>query len=355
MPLSELTIEHLRCIAAAEVEFSASSNLIEGANGSGKTSLLEAVFLLGRGRSFRTRTTERLIATGEPLLRVTGRSQDPVAAREHRLGVEISRATGARARLDAQDVRSLADLALALPVQIIDPDIHKLVEEGSQRRRRWLDWLVFHVEPSFAGAWTRYSRLLKQRNAALRQEGSDLDAWNVGLAREGEALALARAAAIERLQPSWAAVSEDIAGIPLAISFERGWDREVSLQAALERAAPRDRLRQTTTVGAHRADVTLRSKGRLARDQLSRGQQKLAAVSLVLSQLELLKADLGLRPTLLLDDPAAELDSAHLGRFISRVSSLETQLIVTALDSNHRVFGEPEAVFHVEQGRVKRV
>jgi DNA replication and repair protein RecF len=107
--------------------------------------------------------------------------------------------------------------------------------------------------------------------------------------------------------------------------------------------------------GPHRADVALRVQGKLAREVLSRGQQKLAAVALNLCQLEFLKREHGLVPTLLLDDPSAELDQDRLGRFIRRVEGLESQLIVTALDRDQRLFGTPSHVFHVEQGRVNRL
>jgi DNA replication and repair protein RecF len=117
----------------------------------------------------------------------------------------------------------------------------------------------------------------------------------------------------------------------------------------------RDRERRSTVVGPHRADVLLRVRGRAAREVLSRGQQKLAAVALTLCQLEYLKAEHGLRPTLLLDDPSAELDQERLGRFIARVRALDTQLIITALDRDYRLFGEPQSMFHVEQGRVTRL
>jgi DNA replication and repair protein RecF len=139
------------------------------------------------------------------------------------------------------------------------------------------------------------------------------------------------------------------------LGYAAGWDQSVPLVDALSASLPRDRDRGMTHVGPHRADVSLRIRGKAAREILSRGQQKLAAVALSLSQLEFLKAEHSLRPTLLLDDPSAELDQERLGRFITRVQALETQILVTALERDYRLFGQPEHVFHVEQGRVIRV
>src|SRR5678815_5595631 len=165
MSLAELRVENLRCIQSAALEFSPELNLIAGANGAGKTSILEAIFLLGRGRSFRTRSTERLIRHQQAKLTVFGITHH---SPPRRAGVEVAADGGTRARIDGQSATSLLELSAVLPVQSIDPEIHKLVDQGPERRRRWLDWLVFHVEPTFGLAWARYNRALKQRNAALK-------------------------------------------------------------------------------------------------------------------------------------------------------------------------------------------
>src|SRR3954466_5983456 len=197
MSLAELRIQNLRCIESASLEFAPGFNLIVGPNGAGKTSVLEAIFLLGRGRSFRTRSSERLIRHGMPELTVFGRTH---GALPHTAGIEIGR-DGTRARIDGEAAESLLALSGFLPIQSIDPDIHKLIDQGPERRRRWLDWLVFHVEPTFAGNWARYSRALKQRNAALRISGSDIDAWDLELIRSGEDMTWARRRVLERLLP----------------------------------------------------------------------------------------------------------------------------------------------------------
>ncbi|MBU6378743.1 MAG: DNA replication/repair protein RecF [Gammaproteobacteria bacterium] len=357
MALAELTIENLRCIEKAELTFGPGTHLVYGANGAGKTSILEAVYLLGRGRSFRTRLNERLIRHGGTAARTIGRVSAPI--QDHRLGVEVRRATeskgGTVGRMDGADVRSFADLALAFPVQVMDPDAHKLIEESSARRRRWLDWAVFHVEPGFAASWARYQRALLQRNAALRSRQAEVTVWDPELVREGEWMTDARERVVALLQPYWAAAATELTGLEISLDFQPGWDRSAGLGAALLAATTRDRDRRTTTVGPHRADLSLKVRGRVAREILSRGQQKLAAVALNLSQLEYLRNERGLRSTLLLDDPSAELDRDRLSRFIGRVQALETQVIVTALDRDSALFGTPDTVFHVEQGRVVRV
>lgn len=357
MALAELTVQDLRCIENAELAFGTGTTLIYGANGAGKTSILEAVYLLGRGRSFRSRLNERLIRHGQGVSRVVGRVSHPLGI--HQLGVEVRKGgdqrTGTTGRLNGQNIRSLSELPLAFPTQIIDPDAHKLIEDSATRRRRWLDWAVFHVEPGFASAWTRYQRALLQRNAALKTGSGPIAVWDEELAREGEVLTAARDRVLTSVLPYWSQMVEELVGLEVSLSFLPGWDRSVGLADSLAAHLGRDRDRRTTTVGPHRADVSVRVKGRAAREILSRGQQKLAAVTLSLCQLEYLKQEHDLRPTVLLDDPSAELDHSRLERFINRVRQLETQIIVTALEKDFRLFGQPETLFHVEQGRVFQV
>jgi DNA replication and repair protein RecF len=352
MPLAELRVENLRCIESAALEFSPELNLIAGENGAGKTSILEAIFLLGRGRSFRTRSSERLIRYHQPKLTVFGRTDDSPS---RHAGIEVAADGGTRARINGEAAASLLELSGILPVQAIDPEIHKLVDQGPERRRRWLDWLVFHVEPSFGIHWARYSRALKQRNAALRAGMSEISAWDAELIRNGSAITEARQRSLARLIPCLEKTFERFGGLDVSVGFTTGWLAGTSFEDSLRTHADRDRTRGTTTAGPHRADVTLRRSHRVARETLSRGQQKLTAVAMIVSQLRLLQEELNLRAVLLLDDPAAELDDKNLQRLFDELSALRCQMIATSLTQETALFQAPKATFHVEQGRVIRV
>jgi DNA replication and repair protein RecF len=351
MSLASLRIENVRCIEAAALELSPELNMISGPNGAGKTSILEAVFLLGRGRSFRTRTSEKLIRHGQPKLTVFGKTH---GEHPHAAGIEVSR-EGTRARIDGQDAESLLALSTVLSVQSIDPDIHKLIDQGPERRRRWLDWLVFHVEPTFGSHWARYQRALKQRNAVLRLGGAGLAVWDAGIVEHGVAMTQARRRALIRLQPYLEALFSRFSGLDVSATFFAGWGADYELADALRIANARDLERGTTTTGPHRADILLRLKGRSARETLSRGQQKLTAVAMVVAQLKLMRAELGTVATLLLDDPAAELDAKNLGLLFDELASLHCQMVATSLSPETTLFQAPKATFHVEQGRVIRV
>jgi len=351
--LSEITVSNLRCIEHAELRFSPGLTLIHGGNGSGKTSLLEGIYALGRGRSFRTRNSERLIRRGQNQMRATGAVVNQTGAAV-RIGVEVTRA-GTTARLSGRPAETLTELSQVFPVQVIEPGIHRLIEEGGYRRRRWLDWAVFHVEPQFVDLWLRYTRALRQRNAALKTESAAISVWDADLARTGEAITAARQRLLERLQPYWQAAVAALSGLEVELHYLRGWTQERSLAEALVASRATDELRRQTQSGPHRADVAVRLHGRAARDVLSRGQQKLVAVAMTVSQVRLLQDLTETTPTLLLDDPAAELDAQRLQRFIDEVASLRCQLVVTALQSESRLFGAPESTFYIDAGRVQPI
>lgn len=352
MSLVHASIVNVRCIERAEFELHPGHNLIFGPNASGKSSLLEALFLLGRGRSFRTRNTERVIRQGASELlvfgRVSGTPERPIGVRALRGGPTVGRLGGA-------PVESLAELSQVFPVQVIDPGVHKLIEEGAPRRRRWMDWAVFHVEPTFIETWSRYQRALRQRNAALRSAPDQALAWDPELIRLGESLAESRRGVLERLQPYWCQTVRALTGLGIDLIYHRGWPSDRTLADALREGRVRDAGRGLTHAGPHRADIHLRLHGIPVREIASRGQQKLIAAALILAQLRMLQDAFTTTPTLLLDDPAAELDPVYLEAFIEELRRLKTQLVITSLGRDIGPFGLPDRVFHVEQGRVRPV
>ena len=353
MSLDSLGIEDFRCIERAELVLDDRCNVISGENASGKTSLLEAIFVLGRGRSFRTAKAETLIRNGTAAFQLTGRVRADGSARP--LGLRFSR-DGIEARYSGRPVSGLAELATILPAQAIDPEVHRLIEGGPQERRRFLDWGVFHVEPIFVEHWRRYQRALKQRNAALRsrQRPAVVRAWDPELVEAGETVAAYRARYVESLATHVAATAARLLGQPLEISLLRGWVPELSLAEALEASWARDYERGLTHSGPHRADLSVRFAGAVARDRISRGQQKLAASALLLGQLRCDAEQGSGVAALLVDDPAAELDSGNLERLITEVIALPAQLFVSALDPDNRALdGLPGGRrFHVEHGKV---
>ena len=351
MSLSRLQVTDFRCLQSAELALDPHFTLISGANASGKTSVLEAIYVLGRGRSFRTRRLEHLIHNGTERFVVFGEIE--TATRRVPMGVEGSR-QGIRAQIDGDKPSSLAELALFLPVQIIDPEVHRLIEEGPSRRRRFLDWGVFHVEQSFVGHWQRYQQVLKQRNAALRskQPRAVVSVWDSDLIRSGELLGAARARYVGLLLPHAQAIATNLLGMELTLTYRNGWTRDHSMADALAQSWNHDVEIGATQIGPHRAELGIRLDGLPVKDRISRGQQKLLASALLIAQIKLFPEGAPVQPSLLLDDPAAELDDARLAGLIREVSGQSVQLIVTTLHAEFGAFGEPGRRYRMVGGKV---
>jgi DNA replication and repair protein RecF len=349
--VSRLQVTDFRCLQSADLQPDPQFTLISGPNASGKTSLLEAIYVLGRGRSFRTRRLEHLTRHGVERFVVFGEVE--TSTRRVPMGVEGSR-KGIRAQIDGDKPASLAELALFLPVQIIDPEVHHLIDEGPSRRRRYLDWGVFHVEQSFVGHWQRYQLVLKQRNAALkaRQPRAVVSVWDSDLLRSGELLGEARARYVSLLSPSAGAIGRKLLGMELSLSYRHGWLKGQSMAEALQQSWSHDLETGATQVGPHRAELGIRLDGMPVRDRISRGQQKLLAAALLIAQLKLFPEASPVQPTLLLDDPAAELDDERLANLIREVSSQSVQLIITTLHGEFPAFGEPGRRYKMNRGQV---
>lgn len=372
MHVTRLEARHLRCFDEISLTPCPGLNLITGANGAGKTSVLEALHLMAYGRSFRGRVRDGLVRAGAPALEVFVEWQQATRA-EHRNTVDETataesvpwtRKAGLRhsghawsGRLDGAPVAQLGELCAALAVVSFEPGSHDLITGGSEGRRRFLDWGLFHVEQGFLPLWRRYSRALKQRNALLKMRRADaqMDAWEYELAEAGEPLDQHRRRYLEALQMRFVPLLEDL--VPALgsarLEYLPGWRRdEVPLVDALLVARDRDLAAGYTSVGPHRGHWQIHFPGLPGREALSRGQAKLTALSVILSQAEHHAAVRGEWPIIALDDLASELDRVHQARVLERLLATRAQLFVTGtepLDALQRAAGDIRR-FHVEQG-----
>ncbi|PIE37336.1 MAG: hypothetical protein CSA54_01540 [Gammaproteobacteria bacterium] len=201
MHLEALDIRSFRNIDDCSIEPHPDFNLITGGNGAGKSSLLEAIQCLSTGHTFRTRKPRELISRGADSLSLIARLRQAHTGAEHRCGVERFRDGRVELRLDYEPVQQLAEITRLLPVKAITPDSLKLLLEGPDERRQFLDWGLFHVEPSFLSHWRQYRRALVQRNQLLRDQAPvrEIESWNEPLAISGEALNRLRMEYTERL------------------------------------------------------------------------------------------------------------------------------------------------------------
>jgi len=350
--LDSLYIDGVRNLSAQQISLSPGLNFFCGLNGAGKTSVLEAVYLLSRGRSHRALTARGLIQRDRDVALVRANAGSSVIAIERRLSSWI-------ARQDGEDIPSLAQLARILPVVMFHPESHGAFLTESDQRRRLLDWTVFHVEPGFAGAWSAYQRALKQRNAALSSnKPRDAQLWDAALAEPGETLTRMRASTVAALHPAFLVAHAELAGLPdtVALEWRSGWDPSLSMRQALVAARERDTALGYSSVGAHRCDLLMSALRLRAAGTLSRGEGKLAVLALTLAASEIVKKALDQPLLVLLDDIAAELDPPRFARLLSLLSDAKHQVLATAVEPPILASWRGErALFHVEQGRISRV
>jgi len=353
MSLKHLRIDGVRCLRQVEMDLDPRRNYLWGPNGAGKTSCLEAIYLLGRGRSFRTRQTARLIQHGRQDLSVFG-IVIGAGGREHRIGLECGSA-GVQIHLDGQKPQSQAELLRLLPVHVIDPRLHQLVEAGPSERRRYIDAGVFHVEHRFLADWRHYRQVLGQRNAALKARVSDaeLAVWTQPLVEAGQAVHEARSGYIEALAEIASTEARTLVGHEVQLSYRPGWRRGLMFAEALAESRERDRASGFTQVGPHRADLRLDFDRGGIRETASRGQQKLVAAALVIAQVRLFEKRTAQASIVLVDDASAELDEGAQERLMASLDQLESQQVLTGLSLAALRPREGFPVFHVEQGRVQ--
>lgn len=356
MRLTGLRIDRLRCVDGFDLEVPSGWTAFVGANGTGKTSILEAVYLLSHGRSFRGGARDALSAIGSNGFSVFGRFTH-ADGRERRLGL-ARQGNRLEARVDGESA-ALGALVEASAVVCFEPGSHELIHGVAEGRRRIVDWGVFHVEHAFLGQWRRYQRALRQRNAALRDLATAdvLAPWEIEMADAGEQLSGHRLAYLDRLRPLLASTFAEF--VPelgdSTLVFERGWRDEVPLAEALSDARGRDRDRGHTTRGPHRADWSIGFARAPRREHLSRGQEKLCALAFMLAQARMHAVVHGEWPVLCFDDLASELDAEHQRRVleVARASGAQVLLTGTELPSALPVGSAGLTVFHVEQGQLR--
>lgn len=356
MALTSLSIQSFRNIKGLELDFG-SKNVFFGDNGSGKTSILEAVYMLATGRSFRA-SHLHVIQQGEPALYLRGQIESPLGI-PVRVALQKSRNNQHIIKCDGQEVNSITEIAKQLPVQILHLLNYQLLQNSPEARRKQLDWGVFHVKHSFIEQWRAFNQLLKQRNAALRQQQRPLPVWDELLVQSSEKLHELRKEACAAWFPhAQQQITELLELTGITLNYARGWSNDISLKEVFEQNLNRDLSLGYTYYGPQRADLQIKTEGRLAQHVLSQGQQKRLVAALQLSQSAWVYKQTQMQGALLIDDLPAELDKGGQQQILNILAQLEAQIFFTCVDEpTARQFSEAlgAKLFHVKHGEAKEL
>ncbi len=360
MSIAHLAITHLRNFESVTIQPSPEVNIIHGPNGSGKTSILEAIFLLGRGRPFNAHDRNSLIKVGKLSCTVFGGVTLAKEVLKVPVGVTRSLDGSHKIRVGGDNVKSKSALAELLPLQVISPEAFGLLSGGPGNRRQFIDWGVFHVEHSFHDSWRRLNRSLKQRNKLLRH-GNITDCllapWDKEFVEYADIVTRLRTSYVDRLAPLFNSILGELSDLDgVSISFYPGWDSQKPLSEVLENSRERDRRQGFTSYGPQRADIKVKYLQHNAADVLSRGQQKLVICALKLASGYLYTEATGRSCIYLIDDLAAELDSRHRSLLCNMLARVESQLFLTSVEAttfNNYWQSKQIKMFHVEQGAIK--
>ena len=361
MWLKTIRVQHCRIINDTQLTLSPRLNLIIGDNASGKSSLLEALCILSRGRSYRTTRIHEVIRHQEKSLLCTAKlhyaHQDKVIS----MGIEKT-AKHTTIRINQETVKRQATLSKTLPITVIHPDSVDLVTGSPRLRRAFIDWIAFYQNPDFYILWQKYKRILKQRNYCLRDRSQAyaLPYWTEQLIQYQAPLHQYRLDALEALQKNFGHYQTGLwedAQVTLSLSTGLPQDIDIHDTVALETLFA-NRLEQDikthkTFYGVHRSDLHIRINAHMATKVVSRGQLKMLSILLLIAQSASVSNEVAEKGIIAIDDLTAELDSNNRQRLLDLLLQTQQQLIMTSTPNGLECINVDtveKRMFQVKQG-----
>jgi len=359
MSVLQFTATNFRNLDSEKVDFHTDLNFIVGDNGSGKSSLLEALFYLGHGKSFRTSHVDSLIAHSFDKFVISIKTHD-----DRQLGVSRSVNGETQIKVNGERYIRLSELAKNIAIQVITPESFKLFFGGPKERRKFVDLGMFHVKHSFSSLWKDFNRVLKQRNACLKTRIRNQHSiyWTEQFCSISENIAGLRKKYITELKDEleyWLNILLPNVADKIDINYLQGWNSKKELHEVLAANVEREYERGFSLYGAQKFDIRFVINNIAIEHQLSRGQQKLFLLALTFAQAKLIEKVKRVKPIILIDDIGAELDIHSRIALASAYQYLNCQTIITAID---KVAVEPLVpsdnnynMFHVKHGRISAI
>lgn len=368
MSLSEVRISDFRNFVEEKIEPCQSVNFIVGENGSGKTSLLEAIYYLSRGRSFNTSSHSKVIRFEQESLtigaHVVAGSDDE--REDFPIGIRRFRNNDIDIRIAGESEKKVSALAKVLPVQLITPESFKLFFGGPKERRYFFDFGLFHVKQSFYQDWLRFSKIHKHRNALLKKRPSryneEFEYWDGEFCRLAEIISDNRREYLNLFTQQFEQINLRIdsflTNAEVTFQLQPGYQADSPLIEQLQSAFYKDVKFGYTSVGPHKSDVKIKCGKRLVEDVFSRGQLKLLLYVNKLLQSDII-SEFGLTPVMLIDDIGSEMDKNNLKKIFEFLQSAsQTQFFISSLDQDIAGYLAEDAknhsMFHVKHGTIKQ-
>lgn len=351
MSIRQLSLTDFRNLQSSTLDFHPSLNLITGDNGSGKTSLLEAIHILCQGRSFRHHQLKKSIQHGKESFLLFGRFSD------YKTGLSKSE-KNLEIRLNGETLARRSLLAIQTPVNIVNANSFELITGSPEQRRQYLDWCMFHVEPKYTEYWSQFRHALKQRNKLLKskQDLQLLDYWNDYLIQPSMALHELRSNYCQIISDLLAnEISDLLTGMSISLKYQQGWKQNTSLLQSLKTNRDRDIRSGFTNSGIHRDDLVILANAEPAADVLSRGQLKRLSLALLMASLRVVKAKSHRPIILLIDDLHAEMDKTSQKKTYEELLEMDLQLFITNIEASipEPIKSKDFKWFHVEHGMIK--
>lgn len=360
MSIESLYVKNFRNLTEQRISFNSNLNFIVGDNGSGKSSLLEAVFFLGHGKSFRTSKSDLVCHFDEDVffLNVKDESSNSFGLSKGKEDVSFL------IKKNGNRVSRLSELATDFAVQVVTPESFRLLSGGAKERRKFIDLGMFHVKHEFSSQWKIFSKILKQRNALLKNrfESKSYEYWTSEFVTYSELLSELREEYCEQLSSEltqWLKILLPELVETIDLSYYRGWSKSRELSDVLASQREKEFNQGFSVAGAQKFDFKFLIGGHSIEQKLSRGQQKLFLLALTFAQMKLIEKVKQVKPILLIDDIGAELDLSSRTRFKEAISTLSCQILITAIEQEAikpLVFAENElkeyTMFHVKHGQI---
>jgi DNA replication and repair protein RecF len=351
MSIRQISLTDFRNLNSTTIDFNPDVNVITGNNGSGKTSLLEAIHVICQAKSFRNSSLKGCIQKGKNGFLLFARFD------HYKAGFSL---TGKKVdiKVNGEVVHKRSELVRRTPIKIVNSDSFELLTGSPLVKRMFLDWCLFHVEHHYAENLSLYQHALKQRNQLLKQRKNTelLDYWDDFLIGPAIEIEKSRDNLTNVINQSIQSKLDHLTdNLDVRIAYQKGWNKEKSFKQALTESRRKDLQTGFTQVGIHRDNILITNEGISAVNFLSRGQQKRLCLALQLEVLLIVK-QFNESPTILLvDDLSAELDIEARRKVVDLVEKLNLQLFITNTDwQDNNVLKEKDfSRFHVEHGIIR--